>query len=246
MHNEGLTIHYMEPGRSRRGRGGVRRHEWRARRLRLRHSDPQVVCRCAEAVGAAARRRQREAGRPERLLVFINPFGGTGRAEKVGGGGGRGGWWGGWVKTGIAFTIWHFFFSSPKVFKQSVAPLFRLSGISFDVTTTTSAGEALEALSGAATDALEEAYDGVVSVGGDGLFNEVIGGMLRRRRRRSRRCADVDDDGGGAGGGSMGDLRPTSLPLGIIPAGSTDSVSLSLHGTADVESAALTIVRGTR
>lgn len=62
-------------------------------------------------------------------------------------------------------------------------------------------------------------YDGLVVVGGDGTFHEVLNGMLQRT------------DG----------LR---LPLGLIGAGSTDATAHSLYGSADIATAALQIILG--
>lgn len=66
-------------------------------------------------------------------------------------------------------------------------------------------------------------------VGGDGLFQEVLNGALAVRRA------------GGAAGAAAERLR-----LGHIPAGSTDAVACSLHGTRSAATAALHIALGDR
>lgn len=76
-------------------------------------------------------------------------------------------------------------------------------------------------------------YDAVCCVGGDGTIAELINGLLYR--------AILDE---------KIDLRNPKyipqprLPIGIIPAGSTDTIVYSLHGTADVQTAAIHLVLG--
>ena len=54
---------------------------WRCGKLKLRHADVELVARWKRALDArllgVAERR------PKRLLVFINPFGGVGKAQRV-------------------------------------------------------------------------------------------------------------------------------------------------------------------
>ncbi|KAA8587903.1 hypothetical protein FQN60_001097, partial [Etheostoma spectabile] len=72
-------------------------------------------------------------------------------------------------------------------------------------------------------------YDGVVCVGGDGSVAELCHALVLR--------AQLDADS---------PEKPVApvLPLGIIPAGSTDVVSCSVHGVRDPVTAALHIVLG--
>ncbi|CAB4065083.1 CERK [Lepeophtheirus salmonis] len=89
------------------------------------------------------------------------------------------------------------------IFEKTVKPLLEIAGVQVE------------------TD-LENDFDGVVSVGGDGMFSEVFNGVLRR-------------------GGSS---NRASIRVGIIPAGSTDALALSLHGTRDVLTCVLHILLG--
>lgn len=68
-----------------------------------------------------------------------------------------------------------------------------------------------------------EHLDGIVAIGGDGLFSEIMNGMLDREQRPK-----------------------TTLRLGHIPAGSTDAVAWSVNGSRCPISAALRIVLGDR
>ncbi|XP_032738651.1 ceramide kinase isoform X1 [Lontra canadensis] len=77
-------------------------------------------------------------------------------------------------------------------------------------------------------------YDGIVCVGGDGMFSEVLHGLIGR----TQRDAGVDQNQPRAA------LVPSPLRIGIIPAGSTDCVCFSTVGTNDVETSALHIIVG--
>lgn len=69
----------------------------------------------------------------------------------------------------------------------------------------------------------------ILQVGGDGLFQEVLNGLLSVR----------------GAGGAAGQLA-AHLRLGHIPAGSTDAVAFSLNGTRSQATAALHIALGDR
>lgn len=68
-----------------------------------------------------------------------------------------------------------------------------------------------------------------IQVGGDGLFQEVLNGILSIR----------------GAGGKAGQVA-AHLRLGHIPAGSTDAVAFSLNGTRSQATAALHIALGDR
>ena len=68
-----------------------------------------------------------------------------------------------------------------------------------------------------------------MQVGGDGLFQEVMNGLLDLR----------------AQGGDMAAMA-ARMRLGHIPAGSTDAVAYSIHGTRSQLTAALHIALGDR
>nr|VZI06186.1 unnamed protein product [Spirometra erinaceieuropaei] len=94
--------------------------------------------------------RLKSVARPRSLLVFINPFGGRRRAEKI--------------------------------FYQKVFPIFELANILCTVVVTERQGHCKDYL-------LSEdlsVYDGVISVGGDGLFSELLHGVLYRQRMDSK------------------------------------------------------------
>ncbi|XP_035129541.1 ceramide kinase isoform X4 [Callithrix jacchus] len=117
-----------------------------------------------------------------------------------------------------------------RIYERKVAPLFTLASITTDIIVTEHANQAKETL----YEINMEKYDGIVCVGGDGMFSEVLHGLIGR----TQRSAGVDQNHPRAV------LVPSSLRIGIIPAGSTDCVCYSTVGTSDAETSALHIVVG--
>ncbi|KAI5425429.1 hypothetical protein KIW84_031287 [Lathyrus oleraceus] len=64
--------------------------------------------------------------------------------------------------------------------------------------------------------------DGIICVGGDGIINEVFNGLLSRDNQK----------------------EGISIPIGIIPAGSNNSLVWTVLGVRDPISAAMAIVKG--
>ncbi|ONM05108.1 sphingoid long-chain bases kinase 1 isoform X4 [Zea mays] len=94
-----------------------------------------------------------------------------------------------------------------------------LAGFKMEVVKTTHAGHAKSLVS---TIDFSTCPDGIVCVGGDGIVNEVLNGLL---------CRDDQN-------------MSASVPIGIIPAGSDNSLIWTVLGVKDPISAALSIVRG--
>ncbi|XP_041807275.1 ceramide kinase-like protein [Chelmon rostratus] len=111
------------------------------------------------------------------------------------------------------------------IYREHVAPLFKMADVRTDITVTERKGHALSVMKECKLDE----YDGVVCVGGDGSVAELCHAMVLR--------AQLDADS------PEKPVKPV-LPLGIIPAGSTDVVSCSVHGVRDPVTAALHIVLG--
>ncbi|MEQ2207194.1 hypothetical protein XENOCAPTIV_008577, partial [Xenoophorus captivus] len=84
------------------------------------------------------------------------------------------------------------------------------------------------------TEANLDDYDGVVCVGGDGMFSEIVHGLVTRIQTDN----DVDQNLPDA------ELVPCSLRIGIIPAGSTDCICFATVGTNDPLTSALHIIVG--
>ncbi|CAL8368510.1 unnamed protein product [Lota lota] len=116
------------------------------------------------------------------------------------------------------------------IYHSLVAPLFELAGISSHVIVTERANQARDHL-------LKKdlsGFDGVVCVGGDGMFSEIMHGMIGRTQQEA--------------GLSENDLnvtlQPCNLHIGIIPAGSTDCVCFATVGVNDPVTSALHIIIG--
>ncbi|XP_051144608.1 sphingoid long-chain bases kinase 1-like [Andrographis paniculata] len=108
---------------------------------------------------------------------------------------------------------------SSKVFHGFVEPIFKLAGFQLEVVKTTSAGHARKLV---ASIDFSSCPDGIICVGGDGIINEVLNGLLSRDNQK----------------------EAISIPIGIIPAGSDNSLVWTVLGVRDPVSAALTIVKG--
>ncbi|XP_076951714.1 sphingoid long-chain bases kinase 1-like [Bidens hawaiensis] len=108
---------------------------------------------------------------------------------------------------------------SSKVFYNLVEPIFKLAGFKLEVVKTNSAGHAKNL---AYNVDFSTCPDGIICVGGDGIVNEVLNGLLCRDNQK----------------------EAISIPIGIIPAGSDNSLVWTVLGVRDPVSAALAIVKG--
>jgi len=183
-----LTLHYVV---------STAKNVWKYRATTLRHDEPEVVDRWATFINEIL---ANITGRPRRLLVFVNPFGGKGLAQKM--------------------------------YNKKIAPLFKLANINCKVVVTERANHAKDLLQTMPLDS----YDGVISVGGDGMFAEVFNGVVIR----TARDAGIDYNRH-----SVGFVSPR-VRVGFIPGGSTDAIAMCLHGTTDPVTSALHIILGDR
>ncbi|TVU42757.1 hypothetical protein EJB05_09178 [Eragrostis curvula] len=111
------------------------------------------------------------------------------------------------------------FRSSQDVFYKKVQPTLKLSGFTMEVIETAYAGHA-KAI--ASTVDLSNCPDGIICVGGDGIVNEVLNGLLGRDNLN----------------------EAIQLPIGIIPAGSDNSLVWTVLGIRDPVSAAGAVAKG--
>ncbi|XP_062522471.1 ceramide kinase-like [Corticium candelabrum] len=117
-----------------------------------------------------------------------------------------------------------------KIYDEKVRPLWELAGIRTDITVTRDAEHAPAAV----RDLDIRRYDGIICVGGDGLFNRVANSLLMQTQLE----AGVDLS------------RPRFIParprakLGIIPAGTTDALCYTTTGTQHAETSAIRIALG--
>ncbi|XP_076840178.1 ceramide kinase [Brachyhypopomus gauderio] len=117
-----------------------------------------------------------------------------------------------------------------QIYHSLVAPLFELAGVSSHVVVTERANQARDHI-------LKKdltGFDGVICVGGDGMFSELLHGVIGRTQQEA--------------GISEHDptvmLQPCDLHIGIIPAGSTDCVCFATVGVNDPVTSALHIIIG--
>ncbi|XP_077423728.1 ceramide kinase-like isoform X2 [Vanacampus margaritifer] len=120
-----------------------------------------------------------------------------------------------------------------RVYQQKVAPLFALAGISTHVIVTEYANHARDHLR---EEAELKKYEGVVCVGGDGMFSEMVHGLVWRTQKDAGLDVNRPEQ----------TLAACSLRIGIIPAGSTDCICFATVGTNDPVTSALHIIVGDR
>ncbi|ESO94509.1 hypothetical protein LOTGIDRAFT_161209 [Lottia gigantea] len=119
-----------------------------------------------------------------------------------------------------------------KVYYRKVKPIFDMCGIQSNAIVTKKPGEAKEIL---------QKYDlslvnGIITVGGDGLYCECMTGLVLR----------AQSDAGIKYDSPEAKIVASAIPIGIIPAGSGDYIVQYLHGTRDVKTAALHVILGQR
>ncbi|KIH62055.1 diacylglycerol kinase catalytic domain protein [Ancylostoma duodenale] len=141
--------------------------------------------------------------RPKNIIVFINPFGGKGKAQSI--------------------------------FQNNVETFFKLTpGLKFEVILTQRANHARDYILEMSAEQWQS-IDGLVSVGGDGLFNELLSGaLLRTQLEAGTNIDDPDSD----------QLQTPHIRFGIIGAGSANSIVSTVHETADYATAAVHIAIG--
>ncbi|XP_025911356.1 ceramide kinase isoform X7 [Apteryx rowi] len=100
-----------------------------------------------------------------------------------------------------------------RIYEQKVAPLFSLASISTDVFITERANHAKDNL----FEVNINKYDGVVCVGGDGMFSEVMHGLIGRMQKDS----GIDQNNPKA------PLVQCNIRIGIIPAGDSQPLDVS-------------------
>lgn len=114
------------------------------------------------------------------------------------------------------------------VWQDVVKPIFERAHITCDAFRTGYRDHAVELLEQMSISQFQ-GYDGVVAVGGDGLFQECLRGLLALRMR-----------------GAAWRSKASMIRIAQIPAGSTDAVACTINGCRSAVTAALHIVLGDR
>ena len=125
-----------------------------------------------------------------------------------------------------------------RVWQDVAGPLLSVAGVETRVVETDAPGAARAAVE-TLTPATLATIDGIVAVGGDGLFHEVLNGVLALRSRVEREAGASAAPAAAATATAAARLR-----LGHIPAGSTDALAYSIHGTRSPAAAALHVALG--
>lgn len=116
--------------------------------------------------------------------------------------------------------------------RLKIEPLLKLSGIKFKSVLTERANHARDLLEDVNNPLAD--YDGFICIGGDGMFAELINGILIRTQIESGIDYNV----------SNCKLAPPRIPIGVIPAGSTDAVAFGVTGINDPITSMLHILFG--
>lgn len=122
----------------------------------------------------------------------------------------------------------------PSIYEEKVYPLFQSAGIEVDCVITQRANHAKDMLED--VNFCLKNYDGVVCVGGDGMFSELLNGLLIRTQK----------DAGIEQPSLKVPLITPTIPIGIIPAGSTDAVVFGTTGLNDPTTSAIQIILNNR
>ncbi|KAH7727698.1 Ceramide kinase [Aphelenchoides avenae] len=122
------------------------------------------------------------------------------------------------------------------IYKNQVEPLFQLANVECQVVPTERANHAYEYI-GEIDPETWASLDGIVSVGGDGLFNEILcAAVIRTQAEHKKDITDVQVDS----------LVTPRIRFGIIGAGSANSIVSSVHGVDDCPTAAVHIAIGSK
>ncbi|CAF3561656.1 unnamed protein product [Rotaria sp. Silwood1] len=156
--------------------------------------------------------------RPRHLVAFVNPHSGKGVSKY----------------RRLFFTCSSLnnliLGKGSSVYEKKVLPLFEEANINVKTIYTTCANHARDYISEQSLDD----YDGLVSVGGDGMFSELCHGLLLKTAKQAK--LDMNDP-------NVNLMRP-NLRIGVIPAGSTDAIVFGTTGYNDPITSALQIIVG--
>lgn len=119
-----------------------------------------------------------------------------------------------------------------KLYEKYAKPIFQLANVDVSVIITQRSNQIFDLVLQQHLDH----FDGIACCGGDGTFSELFNGLIYRDilREHSNDLSKLD----------INNIPKPSKPLGIIPAGSTDSTAYCFHGTTDIKTCIIHIVLG--
>lgn len=119
------------------------------------------------------------------------------------------------------------------IFEEKVKPIFELAKIKYVKLETERKDHARDIL----RKALDlNFYDGIVCVGGDGMFTEVMNSVILSTQEANEIDVNLPDQ----------QLIKPSIPLGIVPAGSTNALGITVNGFDCIYNSILAIVLGNK
>jgi len=122
---------------------------------------------------------------------------------------------------------------APQIYREKVEPILRIAGVNYTVIVTQRANHARDLLLDVES-ADVSPYHGFVCVGGDGMFSELLNGMIIRRQ--IQQGIDYSSP-------EVKLARPV-VPVGVIPAGSTDAVAFGVTGINDPVTSTVHVIFG--
>ena len=116
------------------------------------------------------------------------------------------------------------------IFNEKVLPLFKQSKINVQTILTERINHARDYIKENSLDN----YDGIISVGGDGIFSEISSSLLLKTQEQCH--LNLNDQ--------HIELIQPSIRVGVIPAGSTDALAFGTTGHNDPITSTLQIITG--
>lgn len=116
------------------------------------------------------------------------------------------------------------------IYEEKILPLFEEANIHVKTIYTERANHARDYIDEQSLDN----YDGLISVGGDGMFSELCHSLLLKTAQQAG--LNINDPNI--------HLKRPNLRIGVIPAGSTDAVTFGTTGHNDPITSALQIIVG--
>lgn len=123
------------------------------------------------------------------------------------------------------------------MYERYAKPLFKIANIDVNVVISQRANQISDII-------LRQSltgYDGIVCCGGDGTFAEVVNGLVFKQILQNPN--EIHSNNSRINGEIPNNI---DIPVGIIPAGSTDTVSYCLYNTGDPKTACLNIILGSK
>jgi ceramide kinase len=118
------------------------------------------------------------------------------------------------------------------LYEKYAKPIFRIANIDVSVIITQRPNQIFDLV----LQQNLEPFDAIITCGGDGTFSELFNGLIYKDILKTNPDNPLMID--------TNSIPKPSKTLGIIPAGSTDSIAYCLHGTSDIKTCIIHIVLG--